>query len=212
MKRFAQLSPDASVFVSVAPSQNKRIQSSIRANCAVPITMYSLKDMSYFLNPKVDQQRTGIDRVLCAYGASKEGQRSIILIDAGSAITIDLVLNGKFQGGIIMPGKSMARNALFNYTELVKPKLIAQKRSQVDLIGKTTERCVSSFTDRGIPMMIDAYIKAIRRETGKRLPVVATGGDARNLSTYSGYSWAIDDHLSLKSLARLHRATTNQFL
>jgi len=50
-------------------------------------------------------QRIGIDRLLAAFAAvEKYGDVPMLVVDAGSAITVDVVLNRTFCGGAILPG------------------------------------------------------------------------------------------------------------
>ena len=56
--------------------------------------------------------RLGADRICAAAGAIDEGRRDAIIIDAGSAVTVDLVREGRFLGGVIMPGPRAALFAL----------------------------------------------------------------------------------------------------
>ena len=49
--------------------------------------------------------KVGIDRLLAAYGATElYGDAPMLVIDAGSAITVDVVQNWTFCGGAILPG------------------------------------------------------------------------------------------------------------
>jgi type III pantothenate kinase len=50
-------------------------------------------------------EKVGIDRLLAAYAAVKEyGDVPMLIVDAGSAITVDVVRNQTFCGGAILPG------------------------------------------------------------------------------------------------------------
>lgn len=64
----------------------------------------------------------GIDRLLDALAANqrRESGRPAIIIDAGSAVTVDLVDgDGAFAGGVIMPGLRLMSKALHDYTALL---------------------------------------------------------------------------------------------
>ena len=74
---------------------------------------------------KVDLARpdhVGIDRLLDAVAANSRRPPGVaaILIDAGSAVTMDLVdSDGVFRGGAILPGLRLMINALHDYTALL---------------------------------------------------------------------------------------------
>ena len=61
------------------------------------------------LEPNVDEpDRLGIDRLISAYAATLQSEPPLVVVDAGSAITVDMVTkDGKFQGGAILPGLGM---------------------------------------------------------------------------------------------------------
>lgn len=53
-------------------------------------------------------EKTGIDRLLAAFAAVKNGGNvPMLVVDAGSAITVDVVQNQTFCGGAIFPGLSV---------------------------------------------------------------------------------------------------------
>ena len=60
----------------------------------------------------------GSDRIAAAVGAWNEAPgRNLLIIDAGTAITVDFVGNdGKYNGGNIAPGIKMRLRALHEYT------------------------------------------------------------------------------------------------
>ena len=75
------------------------------------------------LSIAVDQpDRVGIDRLLNAVAVNvlRPANRSAIVIDTGTAATVDLIASdGTFQGGAILPGFAMSAQALHHYTELL---------------------------------------------------------------------------------------------
>src|SRR6185312_8188631 len=64
----------------------------------------------------------GIDRLLDAVAANSRRPAGVpaIIIDAGSAVTVDLVDEaGAFTGGAILPGLRLMAKALHDYTALL---------------------------------------------------------------------------------------------
>jgi len=59
--------------------------------------------------------RVGADRISAAAGTIEPGRRDAIIVDIGSAITVDLVREGRFLGGMIMPGPRTALFALHEH-------------------------------------------------------------------------------------------------
>ena len=61
-------------------------------------------------------QTLGLDRFFACAGAFQESKQPVIVIDAGTALTIDLMDDlGVFQGGVISPGLSLWERALLDY-------------------------------------------------------------------------------------------------
>ncbi len=64
-------------------------------------------------------QRVGIDRLLNAWAARhwRRGLRPVIVVDSGTATTVDLITrDGVFRGGSILPGLRLSARALHEYT------------------------------------------------------------------------------------------------
>lgn len=64
----------------------------------------------------------GVDRLLAAVGvnALREPSRPAVIVDLGTAVTVDLVsADGAFQGGAILPGIAMSARALHEFTDLL---------------------------------------------------------------------------------------------
>ena len=67
-------------------------------------------------------ERVGIDRLAAATAADRlrTPRRAALVVDAGSAITVDFVsADGVFLGGAILPGMNMASRALHEFTDLL---------------------------------------------------------------------------------------------
>ena len=110
----------------------------------------------------------GVDRqALCL--SYEEG----LFVDAGSAITVDVVEEGVYKGGFIFPG---LRAAMRSYAE-ISPVLDRELNRQVSL------ECLPLTTKDGISYGIIASIKALieKHQGGKML--YFTGGDGAFLST-----------------------------
>lgn len=118
----------------------------------------------------------GSDRIAAAVGAwQKYPSRNILIIDAGTAVTYDMVTaNGEYLGGNISPGKDLRLRALHEFTgrlPLVCPD------GEVPVIGYSTETAIRSGVLKGIEYEIEGYISAMSQQYDSLL-VFLTGGDA----------------------------------
>ena len=72
-------------------------------------------------NSYQDPTRMGVDRWLAMLGARHREQGRVCVIDAGSALTIDLVsASGQHEGGYIIPGAALMERALLLDTDRVR--------------------------------------------------------------------------------------------
>ncbi|NKQ41308.1 MAG: type III pantothenate kinase [Sulfurovum sp.] len=111
----------------------------------------------------------GVDRkALCL------SRDSGIFVDAGSAITVDRVIDGIYDGGFIMPGIHTYTKAFADISLILDHKL--DKDIALEELPKSTQGSVSF----GTVSPVIAIIEKIRAD----LPVYFTGGDGEWLSGY----------------------------
>lgn len=117
----------------------------------------------------------GMDRLAAAVGASQMVEGDCLIVDFGTAITIDLVEDGEFRGGNISPGMQTRFRALHDYTSRL-PKCEATE--QILPIGRTTSQAIEQGVMQGITYEIEGYIGAFLARNVK-LSIIFTGGDAK---------------------------------
>ena len=120
----------------------------------------------------------GSDRIAGIAGVFRkfEGDNALI-IDAGSAITIDYLIDKKYIGGNISPGINMRLKALHRYAEKLP---LVSLTGKAESPGRGTEEGIESGVIFGIVYEINEYIRTFLMEhpEGK---VILTGGDAEFL-------------------------------
>jgi type III pantothenate kinase len=90
-------------------------------------------------------ERVGIDRLFDAVAANSRRGPGVpaVIIDAGSAVTVDAVdASGAFLGGAILPGMRLMGEALHDYTALL-PR-VGVPQLPPDWPGKDTESAVAA--------------------------------------------------------------------
>lgn len=124
-------------------------------------------------------ERVGRDRLFAALGAVRLTRRSSLVVDAGTALTVDAVAaDGTeppgFLGGSIAPGPELLAAALAGGTAnlpLVVP------RPGVPALGRVTEEALESGITVGFRGAAAELAREVAREAGLRgAPVVVTGG------------------------------------
>lgn len=150
---------------------------------------------------------TGQDRLLAALGAYELLGQACVVIDAGTAITVDFVDGtGVFHGGAIAPGAQLMLDALAERTAAL-PVLDAAAPDPGEPYGKTTAEAMRAgvyAAGRGlVRVMLDAYAESY----GAYPAVVATGGDAELLFADEPLVEHVVPHLVLSGIAvSVHRA------
>lgn len=143
-------------------------------------------------------EKLGQDRLINAYAASKLYQLPAIIIDAGTAITFDLVSKKKeYLGGLILPGLEMSLSVLGQNTALLpKLKLSAPKR----LIGNDTASSILAGVVFGAAALTKGLMDILKTKTGKNTILIGTGGDIALIKKYCRSKIKIDRHLTLKGI------------
>ncbi len=144
----------------------------------------------------------GTDRIVNAVAAYDEFKDAVIIVDLGTAITVDLVTEGgEYAGGAIAPGIGISMEALFTNTAVL-PRVELKRPSR--FVGKNTTEAMQSGIFFGFSALIDGIIKGIINELGRRPTVVATGGLSRAFRDGSEFIKLVDEFLTLKGLNILY--------
>jgi len=165
---------------------------------------------SYGMDIDVDDPRSlGADRAVNAIGAHAKYPGDLIIVDFGTATTIDAVdFNGAYKGGIIAPGINLSLDALVGNTAKL-PRIAIERPRSTTVIGTNTEQQMLIGIYWGYVAMIEGLIARMRAEIGRPATVVATGGLAALFHAQSGLFDVVDADLTLEGIALLgERAAT----
>ena len=143
------------------------------------------------LSTNVEQPNAvGIDRILGALAATKRFDPPVVVVDAGSAITVDFVnAESVFCGGAILPGLRLQTMSLASGTDAL-PEIQWASESDREL-GQGPARNTISAIRLGILMgasgaidrLIDHYVTSMSAPSEK-LDIVLTGGDSTTISRH----------------------------
>jgi type III pantothenate kinase len=97
-----------------------------------------------------------------------------VVVDAGSAITVDRMRNGVHEGGFILPGFGATKDSFAK----ISPKLTYDLKNEIAL-----DRLPLSTQDALLYATIKPVILAIE-STAEDLPIYLTGGDGKELLAY----------------------------
>ncbi len=144
-------------------------------------------------------ERIGTDRLCAAAAAYLRLQQACVVVDFGTAITIDCVsAEGQFLGGSILPGLRMQSAALHENTA----QLPEVELSQPDwTFGRDTREAIVGGIVRGARGAMRAIVEAYATELNTWPTVVTTGGDAELIGREEDFVQAIVPNLSLMGIA-----------
>jgi type III pantothenate kinase len=123
--------------------------------------------------------KAGIDRLLDAVAANRRRRPGTpaIIIDAGSAVTVDSVdETGAFCGGVIMPGLRLMAQALHDYTALLP--LIDVPRTIPMLPGPSTREALEAGVFWAVAGGSNALIERYSAAASALPEIYLTGGDS----------------------------------
>jgi len=140
----------------------------------------------------------GIDRWLTLIGAANNyPNKNIVIIDSGTATTIDfLTLDGKHQGGWILPGINTLFDSILAKTSNVNATYIP---SASITIGKSTSECVNSACWAATLGLIDVTIAQIK-QSNVIDEIIILGGNAKALASLLREPVIIDQYLVFSGL------------
>jgi len=145
-----------------------------------------------------EPEKVGADRLLAAAAAFDHAKRAVIIVDVGTAITVDAVNSrGEFLGGAIAPGLGLSARVLHSETALLPAVLPGQSPSA---IGKNTPEAIASGLRRGLAGLIDRLVEEVRSEVDPAAAVVASGGGLADLASYCRTRFDVVEHLTLHGL------------
>ena len=143
-------------------------------------------------------QEVGMDRLANAVGGIQSVGAPVIIVDFGTAITLDLVdQDGAYAGGAILPGREISAEALFKRTSRL-PRISLQRPPQI--LGKTTFFSMQSGLFFGTLGAVEFMIHRLWKEIGYKTKVIVTGGGAAELIPEMPYVDLFDPHLTLRGL------------
>jgi type III pantothenate kinase len=143
----------------------------------------------------------GIDRLLDAVAANsrRETRRGAVVIDAGSAVTVDcLTEDGAFIGGVIFPGIRLMALALHEHTALLP--LIDTPRELPPLPGSSTRAAMAAgvvwAAAGGVRLIVERY----QLQSAVLPHVFVTGGDGPLLHGALGKSVELWSDMTLEGI------------
>lgn len=141
-----------------------------------------------------DHAQLGVDRWLALVAAYAKNNQAVIVVDAGSAVTVDMVgAEGVHQGGYIVPGLRLMHEVLWTGTDRIKVK--AKPIVEISEPGLSTDEAV----DKGCLLLLVSMIESLAAKYQSKL--IITGGDGSLLCDALNVDAKLYPDLVLEGLA-----------
>lgn len=182
--------------------RRRRVYSLLEARVTV-VTLVESQHLVHFFKPVYSQPETmGVDRWLALLAVlDRHSEMPIIVVDAGTALTIDVLLGDQHLGGYILPGyrtqltAMVGQAALPSVTDGLMPSLT---------LGASTEQAMA----HGVWLGLAAAVMAVcRQHEGAKLYL--TGGDGASLMAVVDCQAELRDNLVLEGLMTLRTESIN---
>jgi len=153
-------------------------------------------------NGYVEPGRLGSDRWMALLGAAAMTDTDCIVIDAGSAITVDLLsADGRHLGGAIMPGLNTSIEAfkrIFSYIDFNHAAIVEEASP-----GGSTEAAIQidyqHHSIESLPTLVNRWIPLLQDD----LTLLLAGGDAVRVRGLLAHSARIVPDLVFRGMRRL---------
>ncbi len=184
---------DSIVIVSVVPKVLKEVKKIFNKKILVVG-----KDIdSGVKNLYKDPKQVGQDRLVNARAAYELYNGAAIIVDFGTAITVDIINKYReYIGGVIAPGVEVSLEALSEKAALL-PKVVIKKPKGI--LGKETKESIINGVVYGFGSLCDGVVQRLKKYS-KEATVIATGGLSSFLGPYCRTVDKIDPELTLKGL------------
>lgn len=156
---------------------------------------------------------TGRDRLVVAWQACClfDNQRPIVVVDAGTAVTIDWIdVNRVFQGGVIFPGAAASLRALSLETSALPDLSLLQhdftiSEIMAEVLGRSTPMGILRGVFQSQLASMKSIVESMCSSHDGRCNVIATGGGVQRLADSLPDDWSIEQDLVLQGALGIGR-------
>lgn len=199
--RFSEILPDSITHVgisTVVPVLERPWIKALQALLKRPVQVVSAKNCLNCPISYPNPGTLGADRLCNIIALKDRGYENAIVIDMGTTTTFDVLKDGGFAGGLIIPGISASLDVLTEKAARLLPVTIEWPKK---LIADNTDDAIRAGLLFGFMAELETLIEKIRQEMGKEnVPVFATGGWGRTIVGHTKIIDTYDPYLTLAGI------------
>ena len=206
--------PDTVYFSTVANADNvDALKLLIQSEWQViPIQLTAQKSCCGLTSGYENFNQLGDDRWFAMQGAIGIYNVPTIIVDAGTALTIDAVVDGMHLGGLIVPGMNMMRQSLANNTADLLDVSNSYKNSdnnEIQLLATNTSSAILAGTLYMAAAFINQVINDLNNQVGTQFKVLMTGGESQQLCRLLDYEYDYVPDLVLQGMVNVEESVKN---
>ena len=197
--------------IGVISSVNPMLEKVIRTYFSkknIKTFQISYKNKLNFKNKYFKPGKLGSDRIANLAGAADLFTGDRIIIDSGTAITIDgLNSDNEFIGGVIIPGRTLQSRSLHSFTKLlpeINPDL------NIKFPGLGTKECISAGVNLQSEFGVKGIIKEFKKYFKTNPKIIATGGDISIFNNIKNIKYI--NNLTHFGLRKIYQLNKNKFV
>lgn len=198
--KFSPLDIDTWVVCSVVPQIDPLIKRAGERYSKCPV-YFVPTDISLAINNRYAKPgEVGADRLVTAYAARESySSQGLIVIDFGTATTLEIVQDRDYLGGLICPGVLSSLGALGGETAKL-PRIGLELDTTEIQIGISTAKSMNHGFIFGFAAMVEGLCTELSRKLSGEVTVVATGGYSHKIKPVCKSLQEVHEDLLLKGL------------
>ena len=199
IENFSKIYPKLNILISsVVPNITKTLAILLKSK---KLRFFFARDLIKYSKLKINiknKKQIGDDRLINIIFARYLYEKSVIIIDFGTATTIDILdKKGFYDGGVITPGINLSLKSLQEGT--AKLPLVKFKKIN-EVVGRNTSQAIQSGFYWGYISMIEGLVKKIEIEKKTLFKIILTGGNAKYFKQCFSKVIKIDEFFNSKGL------------
>ena len=193
------------IVASVVPDVTPHVVDALASVTGTSPLIVGIPGVELGIDVNIDRpEQAGADRLVNAVGAKAHHSLPAIVLDFGTATTLDLVgADGAYEGGIIAPGVSLSIDALERAAAQLPKLELRSFEADLPVLGKNTIAAMESGVFWGYVSMIDGLLSRLRAAhagPGDDMQAIMTGGLAGLFASHLAGPVIVDADLTVKGL------------
>ncbi len=209
-----ETTPDEVYFSSVEnASEIDKLKSLIQSEWhLLAIQLTSQKSCCGLESGYSDFSALGDDRWFSMLGAIEIYKEPVLVVDAGTALTVDAIIDGQHKGGFIVPGLHTMQQSLLKQTADLE-RLMNEADSSVaedSVLARDTQSAILGGTMYMAASFINHLVEDLNSQYGTVFKLVLTGGESLQILPLLDSEYELISDLVLQGMVYMEETVKKQ--